>query len=85
MKVLDLFSGTGSVARVLRRHGHDVTTLDKDMDADIKTDILDWDYRRYDPGSFDFIWASPPCTEYSRAKTTGVRRIDDANRIVERT
>ena len=44
MKVLDLFSGTGSVARVFRRLGHDVTTLDRDMEADIKTDITDWDY-----------------------------------------
>ena len=44
MKVLDLFSGTGSVARVLIRHGRDVTTLDRDLDADIKTDIMVWDY-----------------------------------------
>ena len=85
MKVLDLFSGTGSVTRVFRRRGRDVTSLDKDMDADIRTDILDWDYRQYAPDSFDFIWASPPCTEYSRAKTTGIRRVGDANRIVEKT
>ena len=31
------------------------------------------------------IWASPPCTEYSRAKTTGVRKIDHANSTVLRT
>ena len=34
---------------------------------------------------FNFIWASPPCTEYSRAKTTGVRKIDYANSIVLKT
>ena len=83
-KVLDLFSGTGSVTRVFRRHGRDVTSLDRDMDADIRTDILDWDYRQYAPGSFDLIWTSPPCTEFSRAKTTGVRRIDEANLVVEK-
>ena len=33
----------------------------------------------------DIIWASPPCTEYSRAKTTGVRHIDYANSIVRKT
>ena len=31
------------------------------------------------------IWSSPPCTEYSRAKSTGVRKIAEANRVVERT
>ena len=31
------------------------------------------------------MWASPPCTEYSKAKITGVRKIDHANAIVLRT
>ena len=31
------------------------------------------------------MWASPPCTEYSRAKTSGVRHIDYANSIVKNT
>ena len=31
------------------------------------------------------IWASPPCTEYSIAKTVGVRNIDYANQIVLKT
>ena len=32
------------------------------------------------------IWASPPCTEYSRAKSRyGVRQLDLAKSIVKRT
>jgi len=31
------------------------------------------------------IWASPPCTEYSRAKSRGVRKLELANGIVKRT
>ena len=47
--------------------------------------MLDWDYTIYEPGYFDVAWASPPCTEYSQAKSTGVRKIDYANKLVLRT
>ena len=63
----------------------DVVSLDRDMPADIRSDIMDWGYTAYKPNDFDVIWASPPCTEYNMAKTTGVRRIDEANRISQRT
>ena len=85
MRLLELFSGTQSVGKVAREMGYEVVCLDRDMDADIKCDIMDWDYKVYEPGSFDVIWASPPCTEYSRAKTVGVRNIGMANAIVQRT
>ena len=84
MKLLELFSGTGSVGNVAREFGYDVVSLDL-KNADINCNILDSDYKQHDTGYFDFIWSSPPCTEYSIAKTLGVRKIDEANTIVLKT
>ena len=84
MKLLELFSGTGSVGKVAKEFGFDVVSLDL-KNADINSDILHWDYQQYPTGHFDFIHASPPCTEYSKAKTVGVRKIDEANAIVLKT
>ena len=80
MKLLELFSGTGSVGKVARGLHWDVVSLDL-KGADINCNILDWDYKKLPSGYFDMIWGSPPCTEYSRAKTVGVRKIDEANAI----
>jgi hypothetical protein len=85
MKLLELFSGTGSVGDVAKEMGFEVTSLDRDMPADIKTDVMDWDYTTYPPKHFHVIWASPPCTEYSKAKTVGIRDIEGANQVVQRT
>ena len=83
-KILELFSGTKSVGKVAEQLGFDVISLDL-RNADINCDILHWDYNCFIPGEFYFIWASPPCTEYSRAKTVGVRNIEHANSIVLKT
>ena len=79
MKLLELFSGTGSIGKVARSRGFDVVSLDL-KNADINCDILQWNYKEYPSGYFQFVWASPPCTEYSIAKQTGVRKIDEANK-----
>ncbi len=84
MRLLELFSGTKSVSKVAETFGFDVISLDFKK-ADINCNILDWDYTIYQSGYFDVVWASPPCTEYSIAKSTGIRKIDDANKIGLRT
>ena len=49
MKLLELFSGTGSVGRVARDLGFSVISLDL-KDANMNTDILSWDYKQFDVG-----------------------------------
>ena len=83
--MLELFSGTGSVGKVASAMNWEVISLDRDLAANIQTDIMEWDYKAYPSGYFHFIWASPPCTEYSRAKTVGIRKLDDADTIVKKT
>ena len=69
-RALDLFSGTGSVTKVLQEVGYRVTSLDflAKYNADLAVDILEWQYWRIPPGTFEIITASPPCTEFSQAK-----------------
>ena len=81
MKLLELFSGTGSVGTAAKDMGWDVVSLDL-KGADINCDILQWKYKKYPVKYYDMIWASPPCIEYSIAKTVGTRKIDEANAIV---
>ena len=83
--LLELFSGTGSVGKVSAEMGYTVISLDRDMEATIQTDIMNWDYQNFPKPVIDVSWASPPCTEYSRAKTIGIRDIEGSNEIVKRT
>jgi hypothetical protein len=71
MRLLELFSGTGSVGKVFGADGWEIISLDIDpkASATITADIRTWDYTVYPPGHFDVVWASPVCTHYSRART----------------
>ncbi len=90
MRALVLFTGTGSVDRALESYGFQVDNLDIDpkCNATWTCDILQWEaWKELPPGHYDFIWASPPCTEYSIARTTAKtpRNFELADGIVLRT
>jgi len=87
-KLLDLFSGSGSVTKLSKQLGYDVKSLDitqlkEAPPLTFKTDILNFNpedvLAKWVP---DIIWASPPCTEYSHAKTRAPRDIKGANKLV---
>tara|TARA_R110000824_G_scaffold333318_1_gene519937 strand:- start:1046 stop:1630 length:585 start_codon:yes stop_codon:yes gene_type:complete len=88
LKVLELFSGTGSVGKVLKKFDWDVISLDIDERADIVCDILEWDYKKYPKDTFDIIWASPPCDEYSimnHCRPTKICDLESADKLVLKT
>ena len=84
---LDLFSGKGSVRKALESKGFSVISVDIDprFCPDYICDILEVEYWTYPPGYFTVIAASPPCAEYSRAKTVGWRCMEQADRLVKKT
>ena len=85
---LELFCGTKSFKKVFKKQ-FDVISLDinEKFNPDILSDILKWDYKNEEilkNKTVQFIWASPPCQEYSIANTGGNRDIVGANKIVKR-
>jgi len=65
LKVLDLFSGTGSVDKLCEKIGFDSVSVDLILPATHNIDILNFNYKQYPKDYFDIVWASPPCTNYS--------------------
>lgn len=87
MNVLELFCGTKSVGKVCDSLGWNSVSVDieKKFNPTHLCNIMDFDYKQYPKDYFDIVWASPPCTEYSKAKSQGVRDIEGANKIVIKT
>ena len=71
MRILELFSGTGSIGDIFRQNNFEVISLDicEKRKSSICCDIMFWDSKIYPPGHFNVIWASPVCTHYSIART----------------
>lgn len=87
MSLLELFCGSKSAGKAAAACGYvKIVSVDSDrkVNPTICVDIMNFDYKSFKVGSVYFIWASPPCTEFSVAKTTGIRRIAEASIIVRR-
>lgn len=69
MRVLDLFSGTGSSTQAFEDRGHEVfkIELDPKLPADLHADVGRLELDDLPHWSWDFVWASPPCTCFSMA------------------
>lgn len=84
MIILDLFSGTGSVEKAYPN----ATVISVDINPKYKpthcVDILDFNYKQYE--SFDIIWASPNCKDYSILKQikTIDRYFSNADKLVKK-
>lgn len=88
IKVLELFSGTGSVGKCCKELGWEVVSVDMLLPADHQVDIMDFDYKQYPKDEFDIVWASPPCNEYSAMNyciPTKIPDIEKANQLVSKS
>ena len=88
-RVLELFSGTGSIGKWCRANGFDeVVSVDIDpkSNATHVCDVMNFDYKIYPPGYFEIAWGSPPCVHFSCARTTGPPHdLEGADRLVLKT
>ena len=88
MKLLELFSGTGSVGKAFIELGWEVFSVDLDpkCNPNLVADVKNLTPEQI-PFIPDFIWASPPCTHYSiaRSKATTPRDLEGSDQLVERT
>ena len=75
-RLLELFKGTGSIGKIATDLGYEVTSLDilAKYKPTIVSDILEWDYKQYEPHHFDCIWSSPECKIFSPLQRTHVKK-----------
>ena len=98
--VLDFFSGSKSLqdpveeamASVPGKTAYVSLDSDPELDADLPMDVHAWRSSEHTvrmmqkyPNAVWIFWASPDCSAYSRAHTTGVRNLDCADATVQKT
>lgn len=71
--MLELFSGSGNMARAFREAGYVTLTVDLHEEADLQVDVRDLTVPMILGrlgGYPDVVWASPPCTQFSIASVS---------------
>jgi site-specific DNA-cytosine methylase len=74
MNCLELFSGTHSVGKVCDQLGWNAISVDLELPATHKCDIMTFDYKQYPKDFFSVVWCSPPCVYYSRLQDSWLNR-----------
>ncbi len=91
MLMLDLFSGLGGASQAMRERGWKVVRVDIEpkFEPDIVADIAEFHWEGERP---TLVWASPPCTEFSKAfmpwydfHTPDLSLVEHAKRIIRET
>tara|TARA_R110000823_G_scaffold266941_2_gene386990 strand:+ start:212 stop:907 length:696 start_codon:yes stop_codon:yes gene_type:complete len=75
VKVLELFSGTRSIGKCCDKLGWESYSVDLISDADFKGNIMDFDFKQFPKDEFDIVWASPPCSNYSKLQDCWLGRM----------
>lgn len=77
MRILELFKGGGSITNFFKDNENiEVISLDilEKYKPSIVCDIMEFDYKQYEPGYFDIIWASPECKIFSSLQYSWIGR-----------
>ena len=89
MKILDLCSGSKSIQKAIANKNVRVISIDINpiFDPTYVADVTDitFFHKTFKPGEFHFVWASPPCTTYSKASNIPFekRPFNESDKVVK--